>query len=181
MPEKWIHVQKHNRPWSGTMGSHYLNIFTAWVFAAVPMSILAVAFVLVVEDSKPKVTPRSFYTDGQQTNHMSLGSAIYSQIPSTQLTFIASFSATLATALLPASMALYSYTAALNIAQDSDSETTHKLPSAYQLEIVISTLNGSLLALWSFATYLCSKGKRVAVIPILRKAALLLGTVATLA
>lgn len=180
MPEQRIHVQKPNRPWSGTMGSHYLNIFTAWVFATVPISILAVAFVSVIENSKPKATPRSFYSDDQQTN-LSLGSAIYSQIPSTQLTFIASFSATLATALLPASMALYSYTAALTMAQDSDTEDVQRLPSAYQLEIMISTLSGSLLALWSFTTYLCSKGRRVAVIPSVWKAALLLGTVAILA
>ncbi|KAL8904196.1 MAG: hypothetical protein Q9207_003433 [Kuettlingeria erythrocarpa] len=65
--------------------------------------------------------------------------------------------------------------------QDSDLEDVQRLPSAYQLEIMISTLNDNLLALWSFATYLFSKGRRVAVIPSLWKAALLLGTVAVLA
>ncbi|KAL8860592.1 MAG: hypothetical protein Q9178_002945 [Gyalolechia marmorata] len=35
--------------WTGTMAKHYLSIFTAWTFAAVPLAILAIAFFTVVE------------------------------------------------------------------------------------------------------------------------------------
>lgn len=158
-------IESTTSSWSGTMSSHCWQIFIAWTFAAIPMLSLASAFVAALEASKPRSPPGSFYTDGQQINR-SLGFAFYSKIPSTQLTFIASFSSTLATALLPASMALFSYTTALTMTRDSDTENRQHLPSPYQLELLISSLNGSLLAFWSFATYVLGrKGKRVTIIP----------------
>lgn len=167
--------------WSNTMGSHYLNIFTAWTLATIPILLLAVVFLIVVEHSRLKATPGSFYSDGQQVN-ISLGSAVYSSIPSTQLTFVASFSSTLATALLPAVMALYSYVSALAITRDSDTDDADRLPSPYQLELLITGLNGSILALWSFATYRLSyKQKRVPVTPNLWRALSMLGTMTALA
>ncbi|KAL8723852.1 MAG: hypothetical protein Q9181_007135 [Wetmoreana brouardii] len=48
-------------------------------------------------------------------------------------------------------MALLSYTVALAVTRDSDAENRQRLPSPYQLELLISTLNGSLLAFWSVA------------------------------
>ncbi|KAI4251776.1 MAG: hypothetical protein L6R42_008238, partial [Xanthoria sp. 1 TBL-2021] len=180
-----IHTKKYGRTpdssWSGTMGSHYLSIFTAWTLATVPMVILALAFSLVVQYSRPKAPPGSFYSDREQAN-ISLGSAIYSKIPSTQLTFIASFSATLATTLLPALMALFSYTVAIAITKDSDGENREGLPSPYQLQLLISSLDGSLLALWSFALYLFSGKRRgVAVISNLWKVVSFFSTIALLA
>ncbi|KAL8787290.1 MAG: hypothetical protein Q9213_002281 [Squamulea squamosa] len=148
-----------NKSWRGTMGSHYLSIFTAWTLATVPMVILAVAFSLVVENSKPEAPPGSYYSDREHAN-LSLGSAIYSKIPSTQLTFVASFSSTLATTVLPAVMALVSYPVALAVSIDSDKEIQRRLPSPYQLELLISALNGSLLALWSFTVYMFSNKRR---------------------
>ncbi|KAL8716575.1 MAG: hypothetical protein Q9225_006106 [Loekoesia sp. 1 TL-2023] len=139
-------INSTGNSWSGTMGSHYMSIMTAWIIATVPVLILAAAFLVAVERSKPKAPLGSFYSDGQQTN-IPLGSAVYSKIPSTQLTFIASFSSTLATAVLPAVMALFSYTIAHAITEDSDTEIRQRLPSPYQLELLISALNGSLLAL----------------------------------
>lgn len=171
-----------SNPWSGTIGSHYLNILTAWTFSTVPMTILAVALVVIVDRSKPRSSPLgSFYSDGSQANS-SLGSALYSKIPSTQLTFIASFSSTLATTVLPAVMALLSYTVALAVTRDSDEETWQRLPSPYQLELLISTLNGSLLAFWSFAIYVLGpKRRRIAVVPHVWKATMVLGIMAILA
>ncbi|KAL8651901.1 MAG: hypothetical protein Q9226_004490 [Calogaya cf. arnoldii] len=170
-----------NSSWSGTMGSHYLSIFTAWTLATVPMVILALAFVLAVQNSRPQAPPGSFYSDREQAN-ISLGSAIYSKIPSTQLTFIASFSSTLATTLLPALMALCSYSVALAVTEDSDAENRQALPSPYQLQLLISSLEGSLLALWSFVLYsFSSKGRRVAVVRNVWKAMSFLSTIALLA
>lgn len=167
--------------WRGTMSGHYWHIFTAWTFATIPMLSLASAFVVALEASKPRSPPGSFYTDTQHNNR-SLGLAFYSGIPSTQLTFIASFSSTLATALLPASMVLFSYTTALTMTRDSDKENHQHLPSPYQLELLISTLNGSLLTFWSFATYVLGrKGQRVTVISQLWRVTSLFGAMATLA
>lgn len=167
--------------WSGTMNSHYLNILTAWAIATVPILTLAVAFLVIVDYSRPKAPPGSYYSDGQQGS-LSLGSAIYSSIPSTQLTFVASFSSTLATAVLPAIMALSSYVVALAITRDSDAEDRQRLPSPYQLELLISTLDGSVLVLWSFAKYtLGRKSHRVTVVPILWKATSLFGVTVMLA
>lgn len=167
--------------WTGTMGSHYWSIMTAWSIATVLLLILAVAFLVSVERSQPKAPSGSFYSDGQQTN-LSLGSALYSSIPSTQITFIASFSSTLATAVLPAMMALFSYTAALAGTEDSDAENQQRLPSPFQLELLISALNGSVLALWSFATYVLSRRRtNVAVVPNLWSAMTIFSTLALLA
>lgn len=170
-----------NSSWSGTMGSHYLSIFTAWTLATVPMMILALAFSLVVQYSRPEAHPGSFYSDREQAN-ISLGSAIYSKIPSTQLSFIASFSSTLATTLLPAVMALFSYTIALAITRDSDTENRQGLPSPFQLQLLISSLDGSLLSLWRFIRYLFSRKRRgVAVVSNLWKVVSLFSTMALLA
>ncbi|KAI4111306.1 MAG: hypothetical protein LQ339_000767 [Xanthoria mediterranea] len=165
---------------SGLMGSHKLNIFTVWSLSAVPMAILAISFVVVVDRTKPASPSGSFYSDGQQAN-LSLGSAFYSDTPSTRLTFIASFSSTLATTMLPAIMALFSYTTALAVSRESDSEAQHRLPSPYQLDLLINILGGSLQALWSFVMYVFgSKRKRVAVVPQLWKATLLFSMMAML-
>ena len=176
-------MSDNGNTWSGTMGKHYLNIQLAWSLATIPMFILAMAFLATVESSRPRITKGSFYSDGQQAD-IPLGSAIYSKIPATQLTFMVSFSATLATALLPASMALYSYIVALAITTDSDSESENwkRLLSPYQLQLIINSLSGSLLALWSFACYVFSpRRKRVAVVPHLWRAVWVLGTMALLA
>ncbi|KAL8754690.1 MAG: hypothetical protein Q9199_004165 [Rusavskia elegans] len=167
--------------WSATMGSHYLSIFTAWTLATVPMVILALGFSLAVLYSRPEAPPGSFYSDREQAN-ISLGSAIYSKIPSTQLSFMASFSSTLATTLLPAVMALFSYTIALAITRDSDTENRQGLPSPFQLQLLISSLDGSLLSLWSFIRYLFGRNRRgVAVVFNLWKAVSLFSTMALLA
>ena len=180
-------VKPHSRgpgnSWSRTMGSHSTNILTAWTFATIPLAILAVTFYVVVENSKQELHPGSFYhPDSKYYMDANLDSAFLSKIPSTQLTFIASFSSTSATAVLPAVMALLSYTIARSISQDSDTEDQQRLPSPYQLELLISTLNGSLLTIWSFARYcLCHKRRRVAVIGSLWKAMSLFGTITMLA
>lgn len=169
----------HSR--SGTMNSHYLNIMTAWVIATVPILVLAIVFLVVVEYSRPRAPPGSYYSDERQAS-LPLGSAIYSRIPSTQLTFIASFSSTLATAVLPATMALFSYVVALVITRDSDLDHGQRLPSPYQLELLISILDGSLLALWSFAKYTLSwKSHRITMVPILKGAACIMGITVVLA
>ena len=166
--------------WTGTMAKHYLSIFTAWTFAAVPLAIPAIAFFTVIEHSKPKASPGSYYSDGQ--NNLPLGSAYYSTIPSAQLTFIASFSSTLATAILPAVMALFSYTVARTVSQNSDMEDRQRLPSPYQLELLITTLNGSLLVFWSFAIYtLGYKRKKVAMVNVLWKAIMVFTAITLLA
>lgn len=165
---------------SGLMGSYKLNIFTAWFLSTVPMAVLAISFIVVVNHTQPTSPPGSFYSDGQQAN-IPLGSAFYSETPSTRLTFIASFSSTLATTMLPAIMALFSYTIALAVSKESDLEAQHQLPSPYQLDLLINILGGSLQALWSFAMYVFGpKRKRVAVVPQLWKATLLFSIMAVL-
>lgn len=168
--------------WSGTMGNHYRSILTAWALATVPMLALAVAFVVSVELFRVDLPAGSYYLETDSSHDMPLGSAIYSEIPSTQLTYIASFSSTLATTVLPAVMSLFSYTVALAITRDSDTENHRRLPSPYQLELLISTLNSSLLTLWSFVWYLFSpRRRREAIVPSLSKASSLFSAIAILA
>ncbi|KAL8866507.1 MAG: hypothetical protein Q9174_006264, partial [Haloplaca sp. 1 TL-2023] len=157
------HAQRQDG--GGHMGKHYWTIFIAWTFAVVPLTILAVAFPVAIERSQPTISPGSFYSNDERVN-VPLGSAVYSKIPSTQLTFIASLSSTLSTAVLPAIMALFSYTIANNIAHNSDAENRDRLPSPYQLELLINVVNGSLRTFWSFLKYTFGpKRRRVRVIP----------------
>ncbi|KAI4109860.1 MAG: hypothetical protein LQ339_001644 [Xanthoria mediterranea] len=79
-------------------------------------------------------------------------------------------------------MALFSYTIALAITRDSDTENRQGLPSPFQLQLLISSLEGSLLSLWSFIRYLFSRKRRgVAVVSNLWKAVSLFSITALLA
>ena len=161
--------------WKAIMKDEYAYIFTAWILATFPMLLLVVSLVIVVKQSIPHDGLGLYSSDGGATN-MPLGDAFYSKIPSTQLTFLASFSATLATVLLPAAMALSSYVAAFSLSMDSDAEDSTKLPSPYQLDLLIRSLNGNIISFWFFTRYvLGSRRKRVTITPSLQKSMSLLG------
>ena len=135
--------------------SSYSALLQAWTLSALPMLILPLGLLTTLLLSRPSNGAGSSYSGGH-----SPGNALYSKVPATQLTFVSSLSSTLATALLPAMMALFSFVAASGVAKNSDSENVHKLASPYQLSMLIDVLSGSLGGLWSFLKYLSSSNRK---------------------
>ena len=114
--------------------------------------------------------------------NVSYGSAVFSPISAGPLEFISSLSSTLATILLPITMILVSFSVAYSLSRHSDSMNEEKLPSPYQLSLLIGMLDGKLPSLWSLWRYrLGSKKKRVEITQDSWTAMAWLGGVALLA
>ena len=155
----------------------YSTLLQAWALSAIPMLVLPLALLTTLLLSMPPS-----YIDPTYSNGQPLGTALFSTVPATQLTFMSSASSTLATALLPALMSLYSFIAASSVVNNSDFENDRDLPSPYQFSLFIQTLSGSILGVWSFFRYrLGSKSKRFKVVPDLWKSVAVLVLVTLLA
>ena len=166
--------------WRGIMGGQYLDIFLASISLIVPMLALsAVLLGLVYTHLMPNNA--STYSDGNSTG-IELGQAYYVNYSATRLVFIASVSSTLSTVLITAAMVLVSYPIAHDLAVKSDEDAVSKLPSPYQLSLIIKALDGKPQALWSILSYaLGSKRRRVGLVPNLWKAVAMLAGLVLLA
>ena len=166
--------------WRGIMGGHYLEIFLASVLLIIPMLVLsAVLLGLVYTHLMPNNA--STYSEGNSTG-IELGAAYYVNYSATRLAFVASVSSTLSTVLIAAAMLLISYPIAHALAAKSDKEAVSKLPSPYQLVLMLKTLDGNPKALWTVLLYaLGSKKRRSSLIPDLWKAVAMLAGLVLLA
>ena len=146
----------------------------------IPMLVLTVVLIgLVLTHLMPKIG--STYSVAEKIG-LPLGSAYYVNYSATRLVFISSVSSTLAPFLISAAMYLYSYPLALSFTRSSDKEVVAKLPSPYQLDLIIQAIDARLKSLWSMLLYICtSKRKRVPVIPDLWKGFGMLTSLAILA
>ena len=79
-------------------------------------------------------------------------SAYYVHINSTTFATIASWSSTLAPLLVFAAMSLASFPVARSL-QNKSSLATADLPTPYQLSILLETLTGSAMSMWSLLRY----------------------------
>jgi len=112
----------------------------------------------------------STYSYNNETE-LPLGSAYFVNYSPTTLVYIASLSSTLATVLVSAAMILYSYSLARSMALESDANNASKLPSPFQLQLLIRMVDGRLAALGSYLLYVFSrKQRKVTVVPVLWQA-----------
>ena len=159
------------------MGGQYGEIALAAAFLIIPMLALAVIPLALVNTHRMP-NYESTYSTGRRSG-IALGAAYYVNYSATRLVFISSLSSTLSTMLFSSAMILFSFPLAYNLARDSDHCHTLKLPSPYQLELLIRTIDGRTTVLWSWLRYICStRDKRTKIVPALRNAiAVLIGLV----
>ena len=101
----------------------------------------------------------------------------------TRLAFISSLAATLALALVPVAMPLlYAYVAASSLQNASLLRQHDKLPSPFQFELLLRMLAGGTLDIFLYLDYLFRrKRSRIAAVPLLNKAAMMLSFMLLLA
>lgn len=155
-------------PKHGVMRGHQPAILLAALVLIAPMLVLTVVLIsLILTHLMPE--NGSTYSIGDQKG-LPLGPAYYVNYSATRLVFISSVSSTMAPFLISAAMYLYSYPLALSLARSSDSGIGSKLPSPYQLHLIIGAIDARLKSLWSILRYICtSRRKRVSVVPDLWK------------
>ena len=154
----------------GLIKGHYLEIFIASSTLVLPMLLSSVVLIgLVYAHLMPD--ERSSYSHNGRTN-ITLGASYYVNYSATQLVFFSSISSTLAPLLFSPIMILFSYLTAYLMTKESDSMGVDKLPSPFQLVLLIKTLEAKIMSLWSTTLYAFgSKKKRETDVPDLQKAA----------
>ncbi|KAL9123749.1 MAG: hypothetical protein Q9217_006851 [Psora testacea] len=136
------------KAWKGIMGGQKFEVWLASMLLILPMvTLTGVLIALVFAYQMPY--NRSSYSINNATA-LPLGQAYYVHYSSTTLVYIASLSSTLSTLLISAAMLLYSFSLAHDVARNSDQATASKLPSPYQLELLIRMIEGRLMVLWSY-------------------------------
>ena len=157
----------------GIMGGWLLEIGFASVVLILPMLVLIVLLLaLVVGHQMPD--HNSTYSYNNETE-LALGSAYFVKFSATTLVYIASLSSTLATLLISAAMILFSYSLARSMTIESDANNAPKLPSPFQLQLLIKMVDGRFMALGSYLLYVLGKKQRqVTVVPILLEAVAML-------
>ena len=79
-------------------------------------------------------------------------------------------------------MLLYSFVLANDLAKESDQTAVSKLPSPFQLDMLIKMVEGRLMVLWSYIRYAFgSKRRRINFVPSLQHASMALLALAVLA
>lgn len=151
------------------MGGWLLEIGLASVVLILPMfTLTAVLLALVLGHQMPNFS--SSYSYNNETE-LPLGSAYFVNYSATTLVYVASLSSTLAPLLISAAMILFSYSLARSIARESDANNAPKLPSPFQLQLLIKMVDARLTALGSYLLYrFGKKQRRVTVVPMLFEA-----------
>ena len=151
---KNLQVQKSTTS-KGLMNGWRLEIGLASAVLILPMLILtATLLTLVWGHQMPNHS--STYSYNNKTE-LPLGSAYFVNYSATTLVYIASLSSTLATLLISAAMILFSYSLARSMTRSSDANNTSKLPSPFQLQLLIRIIDGRLTALGSYLLYAFSR------------------------
>lgn len=151
------------------MGGWVLEIGLASAALILPMLLLT-ALLLAWVYGHQMPNHSSTYSYNNKTE-LPLGSAYFVDYSPTTLVYIASLSSTLATVLISAAMVLFSYSLARSMALESDANNASKLPSPFQLQLLIRMVDGRLSALGSYLLYVLGrKQRKVTVVPVLRQA-----------
>ncbi|KAK0515611.1 hypothetical protein JMJ35_001645 [Cladonia borealis] len=161
--------EQKRTPSKGIMGGWILEIGFASGVLILPMfTLTAVLLALVYGHNMPYHS--STYSYNNETE-LPLGAAYFVNYPATTLVYIASLSSTLATLLISAAMILFSYSLARSMTLESDANNAPKLPSPFQLQLLIRMVDGRLTALGSYLLYrLGKKQRQVTVVPMLIEA-----------
>ena len=164
----------------GIMGVWQLEIGLTSVVLILPMFMLTTLLLtLVFGHQMPNHS--STYSYNNETE-LPLGSAYFVNYSATTLVYIASLASTLATLLISAAIILFSYSLARNMTLESDANNAPKLPTPFQLQLLIRMVDGRPTALVSYLLYVFGKKQgQVTVVPLLVKAVAMMLALALLA
>lgn len=150
----------------GIIGGQKLETLLASTLLIVPLVALSAVLVGLVIDRKMADNNSTYSIDNGTA--LPLGTAYYVNYSSTTLVYIASLSSTFATLLIGPAMLLFSFSLARDIGKNSDEGAISKLPSPYQLGLLIRFVDGKLMVLWSYLLYICGgRGRRTKIVPAL--------------
>ena len=163
-----VETEKPARSRRSTIGGHYFEITLAALALVIPMLVLTVVLLSLVYTHLMPDYHSTYMKEGRRG--IPLGDAYYVNYSATRLVFISSVSSTLAPFLISAATILFSYPLAYSIARNSDKALTSRLPSPYQLELIIEAVDARLKSLWNMLLYICSsRNTRTVIIPDLWK------------
>ncbi|KAK5954071.1 hypothetical protein OHC33_004642 [Knufia fluminis] len=160
------------------------EIVLACVLLLLPVALSAVLVYLIYANLEPpNETLRDLDSITEDNRHRGLNNdEYYVNYSATRLVFISSLASTLALALVPVAMALFSYITAFTMRKASARPSIYKLPSPYQFELCVRLLGGNMLDFYRYLQYLVKpRQKKTTVPPILHSTAFMLGALLALA
>jgi hypothetical protein len=133
-------------PGNAESNGDYSEIATAFALVSIPFSVLSLVLLGVVLGTRVEGTFDT--TDGQQVN----GSYVIT-LSATTVTLIASYSSTIAPIAVGFAMTLIIYSVSNDLIKYSDKGQLDKLPTPYQMGLLIKLRSGGIGSLWPWFQY----------------------------
>ena len=163
---------------SASSSVNWSDIILQTTFVVLPMTVFPVVLVAVIYTHQLTQGAVRKGEGGALVAHN--GNNVYTNYNSTTLVFIASWSSTVALALVGSIMTLYSYCVARSLLRHHGGASP-ALPTAYHLYLMVGILAGTMKTLLDWLLYVVRGRKgRAAAAPILGRAAGLMGAVIAL-
>jgi hypothetical protein len=147
-----------NVPYASVVQRRYMTgrnfeIGLAFLLTTLPIAGLIVALICLIWGNK---LVDSSSSDGPSQAAGTCPSGLYVNYSATRLTFVSSLISTVAAYMSIPLMTLISFPIARKLMRDSAKETPTRLPSPYQLHLLVSSLGAGLSSLWKTIQYMIS-------------------------
>jgi hypothetical protein len=154
-PEQPI-LPHENVPYAGVVRRRYMTgrkfeIGLAFLLTTLPIAGLTTALICLIWENK---LVNSSPSDSGSQAAETCPSGLYVNYSATRLTFISSLISTVAAYMSVPLMTLISFPIARKLMRDSANETPTRLPSPYQLHLLVSSLGAGLSSLWKTIQYM---------------------------
>lgn len=145
-----------NVPYAGVVRRRYMTgrnfeIGLAFLLTTLPIAALIAALMYLIWENK---LVDSSPSDGGSQAAGTCPSGLYVNYSATRLTFVSSLISTVAAYMSVPLMTLISFPIARKLMRDSAKETPTRLPSPYQLYLLVSSLSAGLSSLWKTIQYM---------------------------
>jgi len=130
------------------------DILVALAIIFIPLTLFSALLLGIVFQRRIQYLPPSSSLSTLDDSELYSTNAYYVRISSTTVVLLASFSSSIAPTLVSFFMVLFSYPISRRILKISDGRKLSDLPTPFQLGLLITTLSGSLGALWHWVKYL---------------------------
>jgi hypothetical protein len=144
-----------NVPYASVVRRRYMTgrnfeIGLAFLLTTLPIAGLTVALMCLIWENR---LVDSSSSDGSSQAAGTCPSGLYVNYSATKLTFVSSLISTVAAYMSVPLMTLISFPIARKLMRDSAKETPTRLPSPYQLDLLVSSLGAGLSSLWKTIQY----------------------------
>lgn len=145
-----------NAPYAGVVRGRHMTgrnfeIGLAFLLTTLPIAGLTAALISLIWGNK--LVDSSSSDSGSQAAG-TCPSGLYVNFSATKLTFVSSLISTVAAYMSVPLMTLISFPIARKLMRDSAKETPTRLPSPYQLHLLVSSLSAGLSSLWKTIQYM---------------------------